>query len=94
VSRGSLEEAHAKGDPGHMQWLWDIASHSAECLKGAGRTAASETLATCLARGRSSADTPRHTFLSHRDRRLRCTSCRNRCCPTDRACRASMTAAF
>jgi hypothetical protein len=28
VSRGSMEEAHAKRDPGHMQWLWDIADHS------------------------------------------------------------------
>jgi hypothetical protein len=24
VSHGSLREAYDKGDPGHMQWLWDI----------------------------------------------------------------------
>jgi hypothetical protein len=28
VSSGSMQEAHDKGDPGHMQWLWDIADHS------------------------------------------------------------------
>ena len=35
VSRGSMEEAHAKRDPGHMQWLWDIADHSEVCLRAA-----------------------------------------------------------
>src|SRR4051812_23397850 len=32
VSRGSMEEAYEKRDPGHMQWLWDIADHSQVCL--------------------------------------------------------------
>jgi hypothetical protein len=39
VSRGSMEEAHAKRDCGHMQWLWDIAEHSEVCLAADGPTA-------------------------------------------------------
>ena len=36
VSRASMQEARDKGDPGHMQWLWDIADHSEICLEGDG----------------------------------------------------------
>ena len=39
VSSGSLHEAGEKNDPGHMQWLWDIADHSDVCLEGSGPTA-------------------------------------------------------
>jgi hypothetical protein len=28
VSAASMQEAHEKRDPGHFQWLWDIADHS------------------------------------------------------------------
>ena len=35
VSSGSLHEAAEKNDPGHMQWLWDIADHSDVCLEHA-----------------------------------------------------------
>jgi hypothetical protein len=45
VSAGSLQEAHQKGDPGHMRWLWDIADHSEICLEGDGPTAESAALA-------------------------------------------------
>src|SRR5690349_792143 len=48
VSSGSLREAHDKHDPGHMQWLWEIADHSEFCLQGDGPTAESEALATRL----------------------------------------------
>jgi len=41
VSSGSLHEAGEKNDPGHMQWLWDIADHSDVCLEGSGPTAES-----------------------------------------------------
>jgi hypothetical protein len=44
VSRGSMEEAQAKRDDGHMQWLWDIADHSEACLESDGPTAESEAL--------------------------------------------------
>ncbi len=63
VSRGSMQEAHAKGDPGHMQWLWDIADHSEVCLEGDGRTAESEALAARL-------DEPKFGYLSEKDRLL------------------------
>lgn len=63
VSRGSLEEAHEKGDPGHMQWLWDIAAHSAVCLKGEASTQASEELAARLSE-------PKFGYLSRKDRCL------------------------
>ena len=45
VSRGSMREAHDKCDPGHMQWLWDIADHSEVCLESDGPAAESEALA-------------------------------------------------
>lgn len=48
VSRGSMEEAHAKRDPGHLQWLWDIADHSEVCLASEGPTAESEALSARL----------------------------------------------
>ena len=63
VSRGSLEEAYDKRDPGHMQWLWDIADHSEVCLESDGPTAESVALALRLAE-------PRFGYLSEKDRRL------------------------
>lgn len=63
VSRGSMQEAHDKGDPGHMRWLWDIADHSAVCLEGDGSTAESEALAARL-------DEPKFGYLSDKDRLL------------------------
>lgn len=63
VSRGSMQEAHDKGDPGHMQWLWDIADHSEVCLEGDGPTAESEALAARL-------DEPKFGYLSDKDRLL------------------------
>lgn len=63
VSRGSMQEAHDKGDPGHMQWLWDIADHSEVCLKGDRPTAESEALAARLAERKFG-------YLSEKDRLL------------------------
>jgi hypothetical protein len=63
VSRGSIEEAAAKGDRRHLQWLWDIADHSMICLKGAGPTAESVGLASRL-------DEPKFGYLSDKDRLL------------------------
>ena len=60
VSSGSMEEAHDKGDPGHMQWLWDIADHSDVCLEGDGPTAESEALASRLGE-------PKFGYLSEKD---------------------------
>jgi hypothetical protein len=48
VSSGSLDEAREKNDPGHMQWLWDIADHSEVGLEGSGPTAESKSLAARL----------------------------------------------
>jgi hypothetical protein len=63
VSRGSMEEAHAKRDPGHMQWLGDIADHSEVCLAADGPTPESEALGARL-------DEPKFGYLSKADRRL------------------------
>ena len=63
VSSGSLHEAGEKNDPGHMQWLWDIADHSDVCLEGSGPTAESESLAARL-------DEPKFGYLSEEDRKL------------------------
>jgi hypothetical protein len=63
VSHGSLQEAHDKGDPGHMKWLWDIADHSEACLEDDGPTAGSEALAARL-------DEPKFGYLSNKDRLL------------------------
>jgi hypothetical protein len=63
VSSGSMQEAHDKGDRGHMQWLWDIAHHSEVCLEGEGPTAESEALATRLSE-------PKFGYLSEKDRLL------------------------
>jgi hypothetical protein len=63
VSQGSLEEAQAKRDDAHMQWLWDIADHSAVCLESAGPTAESEVLGERLSE-------PKFGYLSVADRRL------------------------
>jgi hypothetical protein len=48
VSRGSLAEAHDKRDPGHLQWLRDIADHSEVCLDAEGPTAESEAIGARL----------------------------------------------
>lgn len=63
VSRGSMQEARDKADPGHMQWLWDIANHSEACLEGNGPTFTSEVLAARL-------DEPKFGYLSDKDRLL------------------------
>jgi hypothetical protein len=63
VSRGSMREASAKRDDGHMQWLWDIADHSEACLAGDGPTAESEVLAARI-------NEPKFNYLSAADRRL------------------------
>ena len=63
VSRGSMQEAHAKGDSGHMQWLWDIADHSEACLEADGPTAESQALGARLGE-------PKFGYLSLADRRL------------------------
>lgn len=44
VSAGSMDEGRARGNANHMQWLWDIADHSAICLNGDGPTAESEAI--------------------------------------------------
>jgi hypothetical protein len=58
-----MQEAHEKGDPGHMQWLWDIADHSQVCLESAGPTAESKALAVRV-------DEPKFGYLSEKDRLL------------------------
>lgn len=63
VSSCSMREAHDKGDPGHMQWLWDIADHSETCLERDGPTAESEALASKLCE-------PKFGYLSEKDRLL------------------------
>lgn len=63
VAAASLDEAADKRDPGHLQWLWDIADHSQICLDAAGPSAESEALAERLAE-------PRFGYLSDKDRRL------------------------
>jgi hypothetical protein len=63
VSRNSLREADNKRDPGHMQWLWDIADHSITCLEGTGQTPESEALAARLKE-------PKFGYLSAKDRLL------------------------
>jgi hypothetical protein len=63
VSRASMQEAYDKGEPGHMQWLWDIADHSGVCLEGDGPTAESEALGARL-------EEPKFDYLSQKDRLL------------------------
>ncbi len=63
VSRGSMREAHDKGDRGHMQWLWDIADHTEICLEGRGPTTESEALSARL-------DESKFGYLSEKDRLL------------------------
>lgn len=63
VSTASLQEASAKRDPGHMQWLWDIADHSNACLDAEGPTKESEILGARLAE-------PKFGYLSAKDRLL------------------------
>jgi hypothetical protein len=63
VSHASMQEAYDKGEPGHMQWLWDIADHSQVCLESDGPTAESEALSARL-------DEPKFGYLSQKDRLL------------------------
>lgn len=63
VSSGSMQEAHDKGDHGHMQWLWDIADHSEFCLEGYGPTDESKALALRLGEAKFG-------YLSEKDRLL------------------------
>jgi hypothetical protein len=63
VSTGSLQEARDKNDPGHLQWLWDIADHSDVCLEDDGPTAESESLAARL-------NESKFGYLSNKDREL------------------------
>ena len=63
VSAGSMDEGRARGNANHMQWLWDIADHSAICLNGDGPTAESEALARRL-------DEARFGNISQKDKRL------------------------
>jgi hypothetical protein len=49
VSSGSIEEGWAKRDAGHLQWLHNIADHSAVCLEeNGGSTSESAALALRL----------------------------------------------
>src|SRR5882762_9460518 len=57
VSAGSMQEARQKRDPGHMQWLCDIADHSEICLENDGTTPESEVLAARF-------DEPKFGYLS------------------------------
>jgi hypothetical protein len=63
VSRASMQEAYDKGDPGHMQWLWDIADHSEICLEDDGPTAESKALGARL-------NEPKFGYLSQKDQLL------------------------
>ena len=63
VSRASMQEAYDKGEPRHMQWLWDIADHSQVCLESDGPTAESQALGARL-------DELRFDYLSRKDRLL------------------------
>ena len=63
VSPRSMQEAHDKRDPGHMQWLWDIADHSEICLEGNGSTKASKALAARM-------DEAKFGYLGEKDRLL------------------------
>ena len=63
VSGASMQEAHDKRDPGHMQWLRDIADHSGVCLENDGPVAESEALAARLSESRFG-------YLSKKDRLL------------------------
>lgn len=63
VSRASMQEAEAKTDAGHLQWLRDIADHSETCLEDAGVTDESERLAARLAE-------TKFGYLSEKDRLL------------------------
>lgn len=63
VSRGSMQEAHDKGDAGHMRWLWDIAHHTEVCLEGDGPTVESKAMASRLGK-------PKFGYLSGKDRLL------------------------
>jgi hypothetical protein len=63
VSRGSMQEAHDKGDLGHTRWLWSIADHSEVCLEGCGPTVESTALAARLGESKFG-------YLSEKDRLL------------------------
>lgn len=63
VSDASMQEAYEKGDSGHMQWLREIAHHSAVCLNGDASTPQSESVAKRL-------DELMFGYLSGKDRLL------------------------
>lgn len=63
VSSGSMHEARDKIDPGHMQWLRDIANHSEVCLENDGPNVESVALALRL-------NEPKFRYLSEKDRQL------------------------
>lgn len=63
VSAGSMQEADQKRDPGHMQWLLDIADHSEICLENDGPTVESEVLAARFGE-------PKFGYLSEKDKLL------------------------
>jgi hypothetical protein len=63
VSAASMKEARDKCDPGHMQWLWDIADHAEVCLEGDGPTGESAALAARL-------NETKFGYLSKKDRLL------------------------
>jgi hypothetical protein len=63
VSQGSMVEARAKRDRGHMQWLRDIADHSQVCIESDGPSPDSVALGERLSE-------PRFGYLSSADRRL------------------------
>jgi hypothetical protein len=63
ISQGSIEEGRGKRDPGHMQWLSEVAAHSTACLQGAGPTEASEALAARFVE-------PRFGYLGEKDKLL------------------------
>jgi hypothetical protein len=63
VSYASMAEAQAKRAPGHLQWVWDIAHHSAVCLALDGATKESRELIVRLKE-------PKFGYLSRMDRWL------------------------
>ena len=63
VSNNSLMEAQAKRDPGHIQWLLEIAHHSEICLLDDGPSVESRALAARLSE-------QKFGYLSDKDRWL------------------------
>ena len=63
VSDASRQEARAKGDPDHLQWLYEVAHYARAFLDETGPTPDSEALAARL-------DEPRFGYLGQGDRIL------------------------